>query len=191
MAPSGARERMVRSAAYLFRERGLRGTAFSDVIAHSGAPRGSIYHHFPGGKLQLAEEAVRYAGGYVGAGIRASTRDDDPVAAVRAFVGWWRRVLERSDFRAGCPVAAVTVESPVPGALADAAAGAFGRWRRDLAAGLVAAGAAPSRAARLATLVVAAVEGATVMCRAQRSLAALDDVTAELEELIASACETP
>jgi AcrR family transcriptional regulator len=189
MASSDARERMVRSAAYLFRERGFSGTAFSDVIAHSGAPRGSIYHHFPGGKLQLAEEAVRYAGAYLGAGVRASMRDDDPVASVRAFLGWWRGVLVRSDFRAGCPIVAVTVESQLPGSLADAADDAFRRWERDLAAGLVAAGAPAVRAARLATLVVAGVEGATVLCRAARSLEPLDAVTAELEDLITAACE--
>src|SRR5690348_17874368 len=107
---SSSRDRMVRSAAYLFREHGYTGTGFSDVIAHSGAPRGSIYHHFPGGKDQLAREAVRYAGDYLSAGVRAATRDDDPVAAVRAFLGWWRGVLVKSDFRAGCPIVAVTVE---------------------------------------------------------------------------------
>src|SRR4051794_14031491 len=139
---SDARERMVRSAAYLFRERGFSGTAFSDVIAHSGAPRGSIYHHFPGGKDQLAEEAVRYAGDYLSAGVRAATRDDDPVAAVRAFIGWWRRVLVKSDFRAGCPIAAVTVESRH----ADAASTAFRNWQNALAAGLVSAGATAARA---------------------------------------------
>ena len=117
------------------RERGFSGTAFSDVIAHSGAPRGSIYHHFPGGRSQLAEEAVRYAGEFISAGVRAATRDDDPLAAVRAFLGWWRRV-------------------------------------------------------RLATLIVSAVEGATILCRASRSLDPLDDVTAELEDLIGIACGT-
>jgi AcrR family transcriptional regulator len=177
---------MVRSAAYLLRERGYSGTAFSDVIAHSGAPRGSIYHHFPGGKEQLAEEAVRYAGDFVAAGVRAATRDDDPVAAVRAFLGWWRRVLVDSDFRAGCPIVAVITESR----LADAADGAFRRWQDALAAGLASAGATPERAARVATLVVASVEGATLLCRARRSLEPLDDVTAELEDLIATACET-
>ena len=182
---SDARERMVRSAVYLFRERGYTRTAFSDVIAHSGAPRGSIYHHFPGGKTQLAEEAVRYAGQLLDAGVRAATRDDDPVGAVRAFLAWWRRVLVKSDFTAGCPVVAVTVESQ----LADAAADAFRRWRDALAAGLASAGATPARAARLATLTVAAVEGATIMCRAQRSLDPLDDVGAELEELISAACD--
>jgi AcrR family transcriptional regulator len=182
---SDARERMVRSAAYLFRERGFSGTAFSDVIAHSGAPRGSIYHHFPGGKQQLAEAAVRYAGDFLAAGVRAATRDDDPVAAVRAFLGWWRRVLVKSDFQAGCPIVAVTVESQ----LAEAAADAFRRWQDALAAGLVSAGATPARAARLATLVVAAVEGATLLCRAGRCLDPLDDVIAELEDLIGIACD--
>lgn len=182
---SDARARMVRSAAYLFREHGYSGTAFSDVIAHSGAPRGSIYHHFPRGKAQLAEEAVRYAGDYLSAGVRAATRDDDPLAAVRSFLAWWRRVLVESDFTAGCPVVAVTVESR----LTDAAADAFGRWRDALTAGLVSAGATPRRAARLGTLIVAAVEGATIMCRARRSLAPLDDVVGELEDLVTAACD--
>ncbi len=95
-------------------------------------------------------------------------------------------MLVKSEFRAGCPIVAVTVESRP----ADAAADAFARWQDALAAGLAASGASPARAARLAVLIVAAVEGATILCRAQRSLRPLDDVAAELEDLIASACET-
>ena len=55
-----ARQRMIVSAALLIREHGVEATSFSAVLAHSGAPRGSIYHHFPGGKAQLVEEATRY-----------------------------------------------------------------------------------------------------------------------------------
>jgi hypothetical protein len=73
--------------------------------------------------------------------------------------------------------------------LADAAAAAFRRWQDALAAGLVSAGATPERAAGVATMVVASVEGATLLCRARRSLEPFDDVVAELEVLIASACE--
>ncbi|MCP9971691.1 TetR/AcrR family transcriptional regulator [Actinomadura madurae] len=94
---------MVRSAAFLFRERGYSGTGFRDVIAHSGAPRGSIYHHFPEGKAQLAEEAVRYAGEFLNAGILAATESGDAASAVDAFVGWWRQVLIKSEFRARLP----------------------------------------------------------------------------------------
>lgn len=183
-----SRERMVRSAAYLFRERGYSGTGFRDVIAHSGAPRGSIYHHFPGGKVQLAEEAVRYAGDFLAAGVRIAMEDNDPTTAVHAFVGWWRQVLEKSGFRAGCPIVAVTVESHDENPqLADAAAAAFQRWLDVLATALGDAGVAEPRAVRLATLIVAAVEGATVLCRARRDTRALDEVVAELETLIQAA----
>ncbi|WP_084219197.1 TetR/AcrR family transcriptional regulator [Spirillospora albida] len=183
-----SRERMVRSAAYLFRERGYSGTAFRDVIAHSGAPRGSIYHHFPEGKTQLAEEAVRYAGEFLNAGILAATESGDAASAVDAFVGWWRTVLIKSGFRAGCPVVAVTIEANDDAPqLAAAAAAAFGRWQDTLATGLENAGVPAGRASRLARLIVAAVEGATVLCRAHRDVAPLDDVVAELKDLARAA----
>jgi AcrR family transcriptional regulator len=186
-----SKERMVRSAAYLFREHGYTGTAFRDVIAHSGAPRGSIYHHFPGGKAQLAEEAMRYAGEFVAMGTESATRDGDPIAAVYAFLGWWRRVLEKSGFQAGCPIAAVTVESHEESPqLAAAAAAAFQRWQDALTTGLRDGGVADERAARLATLIVSAVEGATILCRARRDTRALDDVAAELEFLLDLALST-
>lgn len=73
---------MVQSAALLFRERGVLGTSFNDVIEHSGAPRGSIYHHFKGGKTQLAEEATRWAGEFIVAGTVAALAEDDPLAAL-------------------------------------------------------------------------------------------------------------
>jgi AcrR family transcriptional regulator len=182
---------MVRSAAYLFRERGYSGTGFRDVIAHSGAPRGSIYHHFPGGKVQLAEEAVRYAGDFVAAGTESAIGEGDPVAAMHAFVGWWRKVLVKSDFQAGCPIAAVTIESHEEAPqLAAAAAAAFQRWQDALALGLRAGGAGPDRADRLATLIVAAVEGATILCRARHDTKALDDVAEELDLVVNAALQT-
>jgi len=183
---------MVRSAAYLFRERGYSGTGFRDVIAHSGAPRGSIYHHFPGGKVQLAVEAVRYAGDFVAAGTESTIREGDPVAAVHAFVGWWRRVLTKSEFQAGCPIAAVTVESHEEAPqLAEAAAAAFARWKEALATGLVAGGCSPGRAAGVSTLIVAAVEGATILCRAAHDTSALDQVAEELELVVENALKAP
>lgn len=185
-----SRERMVRSAAYLFRERGYSGTAFRDVITHSGAPRGSIYHHFPGGKVQLAEEAVRYAGEFLNSGIAAAVEGGDAASAVDAFVAWWRQVLIKSGFRAGCPVVAVTVESHEESPeLAAAAAAAFARWQDTLATGLENAGVPAARAARLATMIVAGVEGATIMCRAKRDVRPLDEVVIELKDLARSAAE--
>ncbi|MDX6743093.1 TetR/AcrR family transcriptional regulator [Actinocorallia sp. A-T 12471] len=184
-----AKQRMVRSAAYLFRERGYSGTGFRDVIAHSGAPRGSIYHHFPGGKVELAVEAMRYAGDFIAAGTESAI-SEDPRAAMRAFIGWWRQVLLRSGFQAGCPITAVTIESHEEAPqLAEAAAAAFRRWRETLATGLVSGGCPPARAATLATLIVSAVEGATILCRAAKTTDALDDVATELEALVRTALD--
>ena len=106
-----SRTRMVQSAALLLRERGLSGTSFRDVIEHSGAPRGSIYHHFPEGKRQLVREAVEMSGGWVGDAIASLEETGDPVATLQAFLGVWAEILRASDFRAGCPVVAVSVEA--------------------------------------------------------------------------------
>jgi AcrR family transcriptional regulator len=183
-----SRKRMVRSAAALFRERGLSGTSFRDVVAHSGAPRGSIYHHFPGGKAQLAQEAVDWAGDVIAREIEGAARDGDPVAMLRGFAASWHEVLDESDFRAGCPIVAVAAEAQddYP-ALADATAIVFLRWQAGFAEALRAAGVAPARAASLATLVVASIEGAIVLCRAQRETGPLDEVVDELEIAVRAA----
>jgi AcrR family transcriptional regulator len=181
-----SRARMVRSAALLFRERGYSATGFRDVIAHSGAPRGSIYHHFPGGKAQLAEEAVAYASDAVVAQIDALARERDPSSLLEAFLAPWRETLQRSDFRAGCPVVAIAVETGVPPQLAAAAAAAFERWEARLAARLRDAGVPAARCAGVAALAVAGVEGAIVLCRARRDTAPLDRVAAELMATIAA-----
>src|SRR5215212_7637164 len=99
-----SRRRMIRSAALLFRRKGVDGTAFSDVIAHSGAPRGSIYHHFPGGKAELAEEATRYAGEYVASSLAAALAEDDPVATITGFAAGVAQAMSAGEFEEGCPV---------------------------------------------------------------------------------------
>jgi AcrR family transcriptional regulator len=186
--PRSSRERMVRSAALLFRERGFSGTGFRDVIAHSGAPRGSIYHHFPGGKAQLAEDTIRYATDAMTAGMEAAGGGgSDPVAALRTFLAAWQQTLERSDFRAGCPVVAIAVEAHNRPETLGAADGAFARWEALFAGTLRRAGVARGRASRLATLAVAAVEGAVVLCRVRRDTRPLRDVGRELEGVIEAA----
>ena len=106
------RERMVISAALLIRERGAHPTAIADVLEHSGAPRGSAYHYFPGGRTQLLCEAIDYAGEYIAAKIaKAGIAVWTP--STNSFADY-RKQLLRTDFRAGCPVVAVTVEAGDP-----------------------------------------------------------------------------
>jgi TetR/AcrR family transcriptional regulator, lmrAB and yxaGH operons repressor len=184
MTTTDSRQRMIESAAVVMRERGVEATSFSEVLARSGAPRGSIYHHFPGGKAQLIEEATQYAGEFSAAGLTIALRDDDPVAAVTAFCNGWIKLLRRSDFSAGCPVVAAALEGDrTPGAR-EAAAAAFVRWEKLLSDAIATHTDAPERAQALATLIIASVEGAVVLARATRSTAPLERVAGEMQKLL-------
>ena len=169
---------MLDSAITLFRERGVAATSMRDVVEHSGAPRGSIYHHFPGGKDQLAGEATAQAGAFIASLLVALDSE-----GLDAFFDYWARALERADFHDGCPVAAAALTDESPAARQEAGR-AFERWQELLAAAFVRRGTAPDRATALATLVVASVEGGLVMARAQRSSEPLRRVELLLRELV-------
>ena len=133
-AEPGPRERMIVSTALLVRERGARATSLDAVLEHSGAPRGSVYHHFPGGREQLLREATDYAGEYVARRLER-TATEDPLRAVDVLLDEYRESLLASDFRAGCPVVAVAVEtaedgSGFPGATSSEPSTAGGRSSR-------------------------------------------------------------
>src|SRR5438477_8737850 len=104
---SDAKQKMIRSAMVMLATKGLQGTSFSEVLAHSGAPRGSVYHHFPGGKAQLVDEALQFASqGALRALEQAGPSASDLTAA---FLGMWRTLLVKSKFEAGCSVLAVAI----------------------------------------------------------------------------------
>lgn len=186
MAAPGPRERMITSTALLVRERGAHATSIADVLAHSGAPRGSAYHYFPGGRTQLLGEATDYAGDYVARRIRgaASARD-----ALDALIDYYRVQLSRTEFRAGCPVVAVTVESGEPGSAAEPellahAAAVFALWGQALAELLVDDGLTSGAARELAVLAISAIEGALVLARAARDTEPLDIIHRHLRSLL-------
>lgn len=176
---------MVLSAAALLREYGASATSIDRVLAHSGAPRGSVYHHFPGGRTQLIDEAVALAGDFIAGLVDGAMRADDPVQAVDAFFALWRDQLEESGFRAGCPIVAVAVETNDDAPqLTRAAAAVFARWREALAALLVRHGLTEERSRRLGAFIIAAVEGAVIMCRAEQSTAPIEAAATEFHDLL-------
>jgi AcrR family transcriptional regulator len=179
-----AREAMLDSAITLFRERGVAATSLRDVVAHSGAPRGSIYHHFPGGKAQLAEEATQRAGDFIGALLSRLVAGEDPDRAVGSFVDYWSSALASTDFRDGCPVAAAALSEDDTEAARAVAGTAFGQWEVALASALRDRGVPAERSESLANLVVCSIEGALIVARAQRSEEPLRRVGAELRLLL-------
>ncbi|OFB39000.1 TetR family transcriptional regulator [Mycolicibacterium sp. (ex Dasyatis americana)] len=179
------RERMVASAALLIRERGAHPTAIADVLAHSGAPRGSAYHYFPGGRGQLLCEAIDYASDQVAARI---DKADSAAALLDAMIAGFRKQLSASNFRAGCPIVAVAVEAGDPGpaenAALDRAGAAFTRWTGQITRRLTDDGVPAGRAEELATLIMTAVEGAVVMARATRDVKPLEKIHRQLRALL-------
>ena len=184
---SDARQKMIESAALLFRERGVQGTSFADVLADSGAPRGSIYHHFRSGKTQLAEETTRWAGEFIVAGTVAALAEHDPVGAIDTFRRQWSATLSRSDFAAGCPIVAAALEGDRDPTVRDAAGQVFSSWEQVLADALRERGVPSARADAIATLLIASIEGAIVLARAQRSTRPLDRVAKELQRVVSDA----
>jgi AcrR family transcriptional regulator len=184
------RERMVISAALLIRERGAHATAISDVLEHSGAPRGSAYHYFPGGRTQLLCEAVDFAGDHVGAIIADA---GGGLELLDTLMDKYRRQLLDSDFRAGCPIVAVSVESGeeqdrdrmVP--VVERAAAVFDRWTDLIAQRFVADGISTDQAMELAVLATSALEGAIVLARVRRDVAPLDLVHRQLRSSLLAA----
>ncbi|KRC57737.1 MULTISPECIES: TetR/AcrR family transcriptional regulator [unclassified Nocardioides] len=184
MARRSPRDAMLDSAIALFRERGVAATSLRDVVAHSKAPRGSIYHHFPGGKEELARDATRRAGDLISSLITELVASADPVATVDLLVDHWSGVLLGSDYAAGCPIAAAALAPDDAAGARDAAGAAFGEWEELLAGALSSRGTPPQEAADRAALVVSAIEGALLVSRARRTDAPLRAVGRELASLL-------
>jgi AcrR family transcriptional regulator len=159
------RERILYAAAELFRRQGYAGTGLNQVVAEAQAPFGSLYHHFPGGKQQLAEDVIR-AGGAFFQEIVTAVYDAEPdaEAAVRAVFHGAAETLAATDFQDACPIATIALDvASTSDPLRRATAEVFDRWTTALTERL------DDRDHALAVL--AALEGAFVLCRAQRTTA--------------------
>ena len=183
---SDARDRMVDSAVRLLATRGLQATSFSEVLDASGAPRGSIYHHFPGGKRQLAVEAAELEGTEIRTAIERSLRERGLGETLTMFGEMFRRRVKDHPERIGCPVAAAALARPEDPALAAAATAAFQSWEAPIAAALRDEGIETKDAETFAGLVVSTIEGALVRARAAGSQAPLDSAVAGLHQALES-----
>jgi AcrR family transcriptional regulator len=175
---------MVAGAARLLAQRGLQETSFSEVLQLTGAPRGSIYHHFPHGKDQLVADAVDLAGANAMAAIERSA-GQSATEVTDHFLHLWREVLLRSNYTVGCSVLAVTIATD-SAELLDHAASVFRTWRSRLAELLRMGGLSETDAARFAAILIAATEGAVVLSRAEQSLEPFDLVAEQLNGQLAA-----
>lgn len=180
------RERLVRTAAALFRQHGYAATGINDILKGAEAPKGSFYHYFPGGKEALGAEAVRYAGESVTQTLARLHRDHEQAApALRAYgellAGW----LADSDYRDGCPLATTVLEvTPQSEPITTAARDAYAAWRRALATMIDPDNPDGPRAQTLASLAISALEGALIQARVARDPAPIRDACEQVAALI-------
>jgi TetR/AcrR family transcriptional repressor of lmrAB and yxaGH operons len=181
------RDRLVAAMTDALQRRGLHGIGLTELLQAAQAPKGVLYHHFPGGKTELAVAAIDAAVLAMGERLDAlMLREADPLAALRAWLAGAQRQLERSGFASGCPLATVALEStPDDAALRDALARAFASLRDRLAALLLRAGLPASRTPALAALLVAAYEGALMQARVAGDAGRLADISNTLLDLVA------
>lgn len=170
----------------LIQSRGYSGTGLNTVTEHAGAPKGSLYFHFPEGKEALGEKALELATEQFRVLIAEAVRiAETPADVVHQVIDVVIRILETSDFQLGCPVSVVTLEMGGHSErLRKACSDAFNAWVNPFADYLTSHGHPQPQATMLAASAVSMVEGATILSRAQRSTQPLRDAATALTTLL-------
>jgi AcrR family transcriptional regulator len=175
---------LLKGARQLLAEKGYAGMELRDVAERGKAPRGSIYHHFPGGKVQLAREAAELEGTTIRDLIERSLEERGLKETLTMFGEIFRRRVADHPERIGCPVAAAALARPEDPELAAVATAAFQSWERPIAAALEREAVGGEQAETFAGLVVSTIEGALLRARAAGSQAPLDSAVAGLEQAL-------
>jgi TetR/AcrR family transcriptional repressor of lmrAB and yxaGH operons len=184
----GTRERLIAAMTDALRRRGLHGIGLTELLAQAGAPKGVLYHHFPGGKTELAVAAIddvvdRMLGWLDG----LLAKERDPIEAARQWMQGATQSLSSTGFHAGCPLASVALEStPDDHALREALARAFATLRERIAQALEGAGEPRESAQGVAALIVAAYEGGLLQARVAHSTEPIQQATQTLLGLLAA-----
>ena len=184
-APS-SRERLVAAMFDSLQRKGLHGAGLSEILQDAQAPKGVMYHHFPGGKTDLALAAIDTGVAQMKASLQQlADSHTDPAEALKTWWGHAHKRLERSGFERGCPLAAISLEStPDDAELRQTLARAFGEFRELVAGMLTAAGIGAKRATQLAALIVSAYEGSLIQARVAASAKPVNDTVEMLLGLL-------
>jgi TetR/AcrR family transcriptional repressor of lmrAB and yxaGH operons len=180
------REKFLKAAAVLIEKKGYGATGLSEIIKLSRAPKGSLYYHFPHGKEQLAAEVVTQAGAIVAGRIQDhAAHQPDPETAIRTFLYRVAERMEETNFHTGSTITLVALESATQSKRINLACrdsysmliGAFAKL-------IEGAGLAEARARDVATMLVAAVEGAIVLSRTFHSADPLRRVADHIHDML-------
>jgi AcrR family transcriptional regulator len=167
-----SKEKTLTAAAQLMRQQGYHGTALHDILVAGGAPRGSLYFHFPKGKEQIGEAALALSAEAVRASIaKAAEASETAEIFLQSIVRAMAADLERSDYKEGCPIATTALETAAQSDVLGASTrSAFQKWELEIKRGLFRLGLTAGDADTAATMVLSQIEGALLLARTYRSL---------------------
>ena len=182
------RTRLLDTAGELFQSQGFHATGLEEILKRSGTPKGSLYHYFPGGKDELAIETLRHVAGQLEQRMSAALcANRDPFKALKKLLEATAKSLADSDFRAGCPLASVTLDCGCDrDSIREACEQGFETWLKVFVQHLRTAGLSEARAKSIGTLFLASLEGGMILSRAQRSVEPLNAIARELARVIES-----
>jgi len=177
---------MIRAAADLLQRRGYHGTGVAEILAQAAAPRGSLYYHFPGGKRQIVTEAIAYSAQLFARDICGAARDAAELEQfLDALIALSKRDLLATNYEAGCPIAAVSLDVPADEHdILRCCSDGFENWASAVASGLVAKGLHEGAAQGLGRLFVRLMLGATMTARAKRDVTAIDEAAAQFSAIV-------
>ena len=179
---AGTRERLIGAMLEALGTRGFHGVGISELLSRAQAPKGVLYHHFPGGKTELAVVAIDTVVGHITLTLEnLFSRHGDPVQALTLWMQGAQSTLLGSGCQRGCPLATIALESTAEDtAIREAVARGFAAIRGTLTGALVASGIDAPLAGRLASLIVSAYEGGLIQARVAGSGGPLQDTATTL-----------
>jgi TetR/AcrR family transcriptional repressor of lmrAB and yxaGH operons len=185
-ASTGTRDRLIAAMVDALRHRGYHGVGISELLASAQTPKGVLYHHFPGGKSELAVKAIEAVAEQLGSALEQLIQlRADPVVATTLWMGSAQKMLEESNFHAGCPLATIALESTGEDAeIRVALNNAFALLRAKISQILGAFGMPDPTARATASLIVSAYEGALLQSRVAENGDIMRETTEALIGLI-------
>jgi TetR/AcrR family transcriptional regulator, lmrAB and yxaGH operons repressor len=180
----GTRARIIAATTDLLETQGYYATGLNQILQQSGAPKGSLYHHFPGGKEELAAVAMEVAGQIVLNDLDALVgQGADFREALDPLMAFFSERLRISDFQKGCPLATVTLETAASSdPIQQVCRNLYRAWQTRIEQLLLASGYSPTRAPAMALFALSAIEGALIICQAERSTLPLEQIVEELRQ---------
>ncbi len=179
---STTREQIIEKTCELIELQGFNATGVNQIIRESATPKGSLYYHFPGGKEELAVDAIKHVGAIVLRRIRENLSNvKDPAKAIEEFVKNIALNVELSGFRSGGPITTIAMETASTNdTLRDTCQNIYTEWQNAFAEKMIEGGMNSVRAKRLAVLIIASIEGGVILCRTKQSKEPLEQIAEEL-----------